>query len=63
MQNLFQQIHLMKIKNIGRVFVVLVAGAALIVAANSSQAIVMLGGLGCCIWLPNVSSVNWYMLL
>ena len=32
-------------KNIGRVFVVLVAGAALIVAANSSQAIVMLGGL------------------
>ena len=32
-------------KNIGRIFVVLVAGAALIVAANSSQAIVMLGGL------------------
>ena len=32
-------------KNIGRFFVVLVAGAALIVAANSSQAIVMLGGL------------------
>ena len=32
-------------KNIGRLFVVLVAGAALIVAANSSQAIVMLGGL------------------
>ena len=34
-----------KQKNIGRLFVVLVAGAALIVAANSSQAIVMLGGL------------------
>ena len=32
-------------KNIGRLFVVMVAGAALIVAANSSQAIVMLGGL------------------
>ena len=32
-------------KNIGRLFVVIVAGAALIVAANSSQAIVMLGGL------------------
>ena len=32
-------------KNTGRIFVVLVAGAALIVAANSSQAIVMLGGL------------------
>ena len=32
-------------KNIGRFFVVMVAGAALIVAANSSQAIVMLGGL------------------
>ena len=32
-------------KNIGRFFVVLVAGAALVVAANSSQAIVMLGGL------------------
>ena len=34
-----------KQKNIGRFFVVLVAGAALVVAANSSQAIVMLGGL------------------
>jgi len=34
-----------KQKNIGRLFVVLVAGAALVVAANSSQAIVMLGGL------------------
>ena len=32
-------------KNIGRLFVVMVAGAALIVAANSRQAIVMLGGL------------------
>jgi hypothetical protein len=32
-------------KTTGRIFVVLVAGAALIVAANSSQAIVMLGGL------------------
>ena len=32
-------------KNMGRIFVVLVAGASLIVAANSSQAIVMLGGL------------------
>jgi Na+/proline symporter len=32
-------------KTTGRLFVVVVAGAALIVAANSSQAIVMLGGL------------------
>jgi len=29
----------------GRIFVIIVTGAALIVAANSSQAIVMLGGL------------------
>jgi len=32
-------------KTTGRLFVVVVAGAALVVAANSSQAIVMLGGL------------------
>ncbi len=32
-------------KVIGRIFVFIVAGAALIVAANSTQAIVMLGGL------------------
>ncbi len=32
-------------KTSGRIFVVLVTGAALVVAANSSQAIVMLGGL------------------
>ena len=29
----------------GRIFVIIVAGVALIVAANSTQAIVMLGGL------------------
>ena len=35
--------HVQKLS--GRIFVILVAGAALIVAANSTQAIVMLGGL------------------
>ena len=45
----------------GRIFVILVAGAALIVAANSTQAIVMLGGLA--VAYSNVSCFNWYLLL
>ena len=53
-------------KNIGRIFVVLVAGAALIVAANSSQAIVMLGGLAVAYGFqkyPDFIRICYYMSL